>query len=310
MNLVERVLGIAALIAIAGCSTRETQKPEVHEMPSIVVMVGGEYKLEGDKVTEITSDEDNKASYGVISDIHGNAEKARQLAQKFREIGVNGIISPGDIGETKAEIVSVLEALAEPGLPVFVIPGNHETRQDYESGVKEAAKEHANIIDMARYRIFDGDDVDFVSLPGYQVQRFVQRSGYFASPEFIRQAGNLRQWLDDAVVLVTHGAGYTGGNSGPATLYSGSDAGDGETARMMIENNIPFAVCGHIHEAGGIAATFEGDNVRQGEWAGQFTANFGTLKEWKLLNGETINGMAGILYIKGNEAKYEIMVLE
>lgn len=309
MNPAGKAIVLAALAVIAGCG-KPAEKTEEQKSPFNAVMVGGEYYFEGNRVTETTSDEDNMASYGIMPDIHGEIEKAGLFAKKFAGMGVDGIISPGDLGETKAEIVSALEALAETGLPVFVIPGNHETRQNYESGVKEAAKEHANIIDMARYRIFDGDDVDFVSLPGYQVQRFVHQGGYFASPEFIRQAGELRQGLDDAVVLITHGAGYTGANPGPATLYNGADVGDRETARMMTENNISFAVCGHIHEAGGIAATFEGGNVNQGEWAGQFTANFGTLKEWKLLNGETINGMAGILYIRGNEAKYEIMALE
>ncbi|MBU2638572.1 MAG: metallophosphoesterase family protein [Nanoarchaeota archaeon] len=310
MNPIIKTIGLAALVAIAGCSRVETQKEETHAPPSVVVMVGGEYRFEGNTLTEITSDRDNEASYAVISDIHGNVEKAKHFVERFAEMGLHGIIASGDIGENKNQIREVLEALAEPGLPVFAIPGNHETKADYEAGVREASKGNANIIDMAKYRRFDGDDADFVSLPGYQVQRFVHNNGYFASPEYIRETGRLRENLDDAVVLITHGAGYTGAMPGPATLYNGTDVGDRETARMMVDNDIAFAVCGHIHEAGGIAATFEGRNVQPGEWAEQFTANFGTLRRWKLLNGNTIGGMAGILYIKGNEAKYEVMVLE
>ncbi len=310
MNVLIKVAGLAALIAIAGCSKAETSKEEAYEPPSVVVMTGGEYRLEGNKVTEITSDADNEVSYAVLSDIHGNVEKARQFVGKFKDMGIQGIITTGDIGEDKTQIRSVFAALAAPALPVFVIPGNHEAKEDYEAAIKEAATIHSNIIDMTRYRIFDGDDADFVSLPGYQVQRFVHNGGYYASPEFIRATGRLREGLDDAVVLITHAAGYTGASPGPATLYNGSDVGDMVTTQMMMENEIQFAVVGHIHEAGGNAATFEGINVPPGKWAGQFTANFGTLKQWRLLNGETIEGMAGILYIKGNQAKYEIMVMD
>lgn len=310
MNRIIKTIGLAALVAIAGCGRGETQKADTHAPPFVVVMVGGEYEFEGDKVTEITSDADNEAAYAVISDIHGNAEKAGYFADKLKEMGIDGIITPGDIGENHDEIRSVLEALAETGLPVFAIPGDNEARQDYKTGLREASKGHANIIDMTRYRRFNGDDADFVSLPGYQIKEFVHTGGFWASPEYIQETGRLRQGLDDAVVLITHGAGYTGANPGPATLENGADIGDMLTARMMVENDIPFAVCGNAHEAGGIAATFEGRNIQPGEWAAQFTANFGTLKQWKLLNGETINGMAGVLYIRGDEAKYEIVIME
>ncbi|HII15164.1 MAG TPA: hypothetical protein HA362_02530 [Nanoarchaeota archaeon] len=299
--------GFAALVAVLGCG-KGSEKQEEPNAPCTVMIGGEEYRFEANRVTELGSDADTKASYGVISDIHGNAEKAGQFAQKFREMGVDGIISPGDLGENKAQIKAVLEALAETGLPVFVIPGNHEKRQDYESAVEESTREHSNIIDMARYRIFDGDDADFVSLPGYQVQRFVHPGGYFASPEMIEETGRLRHGLDDAIVLITHGAGRTNGTPGPATLGNGRDVGDANTARMMMGSNIQFAVCGHIHEAGGIAATFEGQNIEPGELAEQFTANFGTLKQWENLNGETYNGTAGILDIEANRAKYEFMV--
>ena len=202
-------------------------------------------------------------------------------------------------------------------MPVFVIPGNHERKLDYESALVEITKKYANVIDMAQFRVFDGDDADFVSLAGYQTFRipgrqFIPNEGYWAKTEFIRATGKLRKGLDDAVVLITHGAGKTGtdGKAGPATIYSGQDVGDANTTEMMRENNIHFAVVGYIHEAGGIATTYDGKPVNQGEWANQFTANFGGLERWKHLNGETHNGMAGVLHIKGSEAKFEMMYLK
>ncbi len=285
---------------------------------------GQQYKFEGKRVTELTSDTDNHARYGVISDAHGEVEKAKLCAEEFRKRGVDGIILTGDLpsneglryGRTdsradKSEIKEVLEAVAQTGLPIFVIPGNHEQKPDYTQALAEVTAKYNNVIDMTKFRVFNGDDVDFVSLPGYQTfkipgRQFIPDKGYWATPEFIQSTGTLRNGLDDAVVLITHGCGKTG-SPGPATIYGGRDVGDANTTSMMKENNIPFAVCGHIHEAGGIAATYDGKIVKQGEWGKQFSANFGGLEDWKSIDGKMYNGMAGILIVQGDQAKFEMV---
>ena len=330
-NLVSLGLAGALAFGVVGCKDKNNLESKVEQTAPITRTINGEqYRFEGNKVSQLSSDEDNQAMYGIISDAHGEVEKARAFAQKFKEMNVDGIILPGDLpsNETlrydqrdsnpdKTEIKQVLEAVAETGLPIFVIPGNHERRPDYESALAEVTAKYENVIDMTQFRVFDGDDADFVSLPGYQTfkipgRQFIPDNGYWAKPDFIKATGKLRQGLDDAVVLIAHGAGKTSGNGkvGPATIYSGQDVGDANTTEMMRENNIPFSVVGHIHEAGGIATTYDGKPVKQGEWAKQFTANFGGLERWKHLNGETYNGMAGVLSVKGDEAKFEMMYLK
>lgn len=321
---------IGALVAgVAGC------KKEAPDLETVVEQVapferminGHQYKFEGNRVTEITSDEDNQATYGIISDAHGEAKKAKFFAEEFKKRGVDGIILTGDLpsneglryGRTdsrvdKAEIKEVLEAVAQTGLPIFVIPGNHEQKPDYTQALAEVTAKYDNVIDMTGLRVFNGDDLDFVSLPGYQTfkipgRQFIPDNGYWAKPEFIQSTGKLRNGLDDAVVLITHGCGKTG-SPGPATIYNGRDVGDETTTQMMKENNIPFAVCGHIHEAGGLAATYDGKPVRQGEWAKQFSANFGGLEPWRNVDGTTYNGMAGILTVKGDQAKFDVLLLK
>lgn len=324
------LLGTLAL-GVVGCKGKNDLESKVSQTTPIVRTInGGEYRFDGNKVSQLNSDEDNEARYGVISDAHGEVEKARAFAQKFKEMGVDGIIMPGDlaINETirygqrdsnsdKDKIKQVLEVVAETGLPVFVIPGNHERKKDYESALAEVTAKYKNVIDMTQFRVFDGDDVDFVSLPGYQTfkipgRQLIPDDGYWAKPDFIRATGKFREGLDDAVVLIAHGAGKTktDGRAGPATIYSGNDVGDVTTTEMMRENNIPFAVVGHIHEAGGYAATYDGKLIKQGEWAEQFTANFGTLEIWQNLDGKIYNGMAGILTIKGKQAKFNMMYLK
>jgi len=326
-------LGLVGALALGevGCKDKDNLESKVKQTTPIVRTINGEqYRFEGNKVSQLSSDKDNQAMYGVISDAHGEVEKARAFAQKFKEMNVDGIILLGDLpnNETlrygrrdskpdKIEIEQILEAVAETGLPIFVIPGNHERIQDYESALAEITAKYRNVIDMTQFRVFDGDDVDFVSLPGYQTfksagRQFIPDNGYWAKPDFIKATGKFRQGLDDVVVLIAHGAGKTNtdGKVGPATIYSGEDVGDKTTTEMMRENDIPFAVVGHIHEAGGIAATYDGKLVKPGEWAKQFTANFGTLEKCKHLNGETYNGMAGVLFVKGDEAKFEMMYLK
>ncbi len=327
MNLKQLLaLGLlgALIVGMIGCK-KETTYPENAINASLEKTINNHrYKLGGNTVTEITVDNDNKATYGIISDAHGEGEKAKYFAMEFQKRGVDGIILTGDEAKNEGlrygrkdsiddalEIQNVLEAVAQTGLPVFAIPGNHERKSDWEIAVRQASSKYNNIIDMTKYRIVDGDDVDFVSLPGYQTNKipgrqFIPDDGFWAMPDMIKETGKLRAGLDDAVVLITHGCGKTG-SPGPATTYSGQDVGDALTTTMMRENHIPFAVCGHIHEAGGLAATYDGKLVKQGEWATQFSANFGGLEEWKHLNGKTYQGMAGILTIEGDNGKFEMM---
>lgn len=308
--------------------SHETLDSKLTAENSTITINNKTYQFSGNSVTELTHDADTEARYGVISDAHGEVERARYFAQLFKQQGVDGIIMPGDIVKNEqlrygradaqndtVELISVLSAVAETGLPVFVIPGNHETKPVYEAALHSLTQKFPNLIDMTRYRIFDGDDVDFVSLPGYQTfssagHQFIPENGYWAKPDYIKQLAELRQRLkgNDAIVLVTHAAGKTNAVQGPATMYSGEDVGDELTTTIQQQNTISFAVVGHIHEAGGRAATFNGTPVQPGQWASQFTANFGTLETWQYLNGSVYNGMAGILRLNGTQARYEIFV--
>ena len=284
-----------------------------------------QYQFAGNKVSELTTDADDQATYGVISDAHGEVEKTRMVVQQFLDQKVEGIIFTGDLpnneglrsGEPdknndKTEIVDVLSAAADTGLPIFVIPGNHERKPDYQAALHTVTSKYSNVIDMTTYRVFNGDDADFVSLPGYQTLRdlgrqFIPNEGYWAQPEDIRQLATLRQGLDDPVILVTHAGGKTNTHPGPTTIDNGEEVGDELTTKIMQDAHIPFAVVGHIHEAGGLAATYNGTAVPPGDFVPQFTINFGTLQRWTYLDGKTRDFMAGSIIIKGNEAKYEII---
>ncbi|HLC70886.1 MAG TPA: metallophosphoesterase [Candidatus Nanoarchaeia archaeon] len=318
------------MLGCKGKDSVESTPPFTH------TIAGHDYRFEGNRVTQLTSDSDDQSTYGVISDAHGETAKAKYFANIFKERKVDGIILTGDLPKNEklryghadsrddqTEIKEVLTAVAQTKLPILTILGHHERKSDYDAALAEVTRNYPNVIDMTQYWVFDGDDVDFVSLPGYQTfkrptSQFIPDDGFYADAAFINATGKLARGLDDAVVLIAHGAGKTGARVGPATLHDGKDVGNPETTYMMRDNNIGIAVVGHIHEAGGIAATVDGRNVPPGKWANQgFTVNFGTLESWRYLDGKVRDGMAGILTVKGDKskfdisrAKYEILVKE
>ena len=328
-------LGFMAALFV-GCQKEPVEEPSVQvEHPTTKTITpftktinNVDYAFKTGRVTQKTVDEDNLARIGVVSDIHGEIDKTRLVADRFVKSNVDYIVSLGDhcsndglrYGKNerrndKEEIVDALEVLAQTKLPVFVIPGNHERVKDYEAALEEVTAKYENVIDMDQFRVFDGDDVDFVSLPGYQTFRagrrqFIPVDGFYVKPEFIADTGKLSEGLDDAVVLVAHGAGKTNAIRGPATVYNGMDVGDENTRQMMKSAGINYAIAGNIHESGGLAATHAGVPVKQGEWSSQFTANFGGLEKWKHLDGNTYNGMAGVFTVDGSKAKFEMFYLE
>ena len=298
------------------------------------------YEIENDRIIEKSHDVDPIMRLGVISDPHGEVEQAEKAAKILKERGVDAILIPGDLArndplrygipdeyDDTQEIIAVLRAVAAVGVPVFVVPGNHETRTAYTAAMTTISKEYTNIFDMTIYRVFDGDDADVISLPGYQIKeqqgyRFIPDDGYWATPTMIEEISLLREGLDDPVFLLSHGPGKTTGNAnkttgivGPGTGFDtkqrpGKDVGDAFTTTTMMKNNIQHGISGHIHEAGGLAATFHGTPVPERIWAESFIANFGTLEEWTYLDKSTKAGMAGIITVNWTLAMYETITVE
>lgn len=295
--------------------------------PHIITAGSHAYTIKETHARMIGKDENTHARYGVISDIHGETEKARAMGKLFKKRGVDAIIVLGDTplneplrygrpdGQPdEQEIYNAFSALTGTGpfdLPLFVIPGNHELKKDYETVF--ARLRHYPIIDMAAVRVIDGDDADVVSLPGYQTRAtdthtFVPDGGYWADPSLIRETARLKTGLDDAVLLVTHGPPKTT-TPGPGTLKEGIDAGDEETRNMMRSADISFVVSGHIHEAGGIGVALNGTRVPEKTWSDSLILNVGSIEPWTLLDGRKHNGMGAVVTIDSSRAMYELVYL-
>jgi Icc-related predicted phosphoesterase len=306
------LLGLAA----CGCS------PKLYgdNKPIIRTVHGSQYELYEDKLVQITHDADTTAKLGVISDPHGCYEHVKIFADYFSKQAVDAIVLLGDLAQHSRkkphpelsdsdEIVKCITEAAKTGLPVYVIPGNHELKQDYYAALAQFANT-ANVFDLSKIRAVDGDDYDLVSNP-YGTD-FGYSSDGFLGTQLQKISGYIKllQKDSDPEILVTHQPPKSIGKSGIDVVYGGSNVGDAALDKIMKENNIKFSLSGHIHEAGGRAVNSLGVPIPQEVFSEDLRLNPGAGSPWGYLNGKNYAGMAGILTIDKNKAKYRIIALE
>ncbi|MEM5878338.1 MAG: metallophosphoesterase, partial [Candidatus Aenigmatarchaeota archaeon] len=145
---------------------------------------------------EIFADFEKEVKFGLMSDIHNQVDKAKEISLLFKQRGVDGIIIAGDINlspffrynrkiEELNQIFNVLNVVANNKMPVFVIPGNHESKKEYDSAIRKLKNQ--NVIDMVKFRSVDLKEIQIVSLPGYQFENFVAPDGYFSDSLFVKR---------------------------------------------------------------------------------------------------------------------------
>jgi len=316
---------VALTLGFSGCGKKEEnlEKKVTNVTPIVRTINGVDYQINGNKLTQMTEDEDNIARFGVIADPHGFYENVEAFSKHFEQRGVDGIILLGDYAQhfrekpnpklsDYDEIVMCLENAAKTGLPIYVIPGNHEMKKDYKRAMKRLSKKYKNIFDLSEIRIVDGDDFDFVSNP-FGTDFTYPNESFRATPEQIRKIGEyikLLQTDDDPEILLTHQPPRCRGRYGIDVVYSGNHVGDKTLNEIMRKSGIKFSLSGHIHEAGGRGVTSEGKLVKQNTFSDDLRFNPGSACPWKYLDGKIYNGMAGILTIKGNQVKYKVISLK
>ncbi|MEM0473260.1 MAG: metallophosphoesterase, partial [Candidatus Aenigmatarchaeota archaeon] len=237
---------------------------------------------------EIFADFEKEVKFGLMSDIHNQVDKAKEISLLFKQRGVDGIIIAGDINlspffrynrkiEEFNQIFNVLNVVSNNKMPVFVIPGNHESKKEYDSAIRKLKNQ--NVIDMVKYRSVDLKEIQIVSLPGYQFENFVAPDGYFSDSLFVKRTSKYVK--NKTTLLVSHGPPKIKGSLTPGMIYSGRDVGDENITRLIKQCGIKFVVSGHIHEAAGIAVDFKGKPLQQNKWTDELALNIGTLEEWE-----------------------------
>ncbi len=208
--------------------------------------------------------DDGVVRIGVVSDLEGAVDNARKAADKLKGQNLDAIIIAGDVYENEQirrnpvypssrdnvkEMVEGIKPFAELGIPVFVIPGNHETQDIYRRGINDLKKNYSTVVDISSGSI-DAQGVNIVGLGGYHDRNFIAPGGYLIAPQDYERAGKELARLaqqNEAVILVTHGPPRTDGKIDFVI-------GAGNVGDLKLNDLIPKAtinVHGHIHEGGG-----------------------------------------------------------
>jgi Icc-related predicted phosphoesterase len=259
------------------------------------------YVLQGSVLKQVTGDSDDEMRSGVLADTHGTHRRIGRIAQVFQERNVDAILIAGDMeGKTRSllplanekDVAETVEPCARTGLPVFVVPGNHDQRKSYAGAMEKLCEEYDNVYDMTTIRVVDGDDADVVSLPGGHA--YVVIGGFECGDDDILEVKALAAKCDDQVVLLSHFP-MRFDTKEAIDWEFGANRGSRRLREVIEESHIHFGVSGHMHGAGKRGVDLEGNRVNEGELSDYLYFNPGPGSEHN----------AGIFTVKGGRARYE-----
>lgn len=209
------------------------------------------------------------------------------------------------------DIVDMLTVLAESDLPLFVIIGNRECKSTFNTALATLAEDFPNVFNLDFIRRADLDDVDIISQPGYHDPEYVHcrwdKCLYYASDTLALV--DLAKEATDTVLLVSHGPPRQKDRNGIDVVSEGANVGCPWLTDAIVKGNIKFGAFGNIQEAGGKATSLDGSEiVPQDTFVTSFYLNPGPADAmaWSMNDGTESHGMAAVVQVVGNKAKYTI----
>lgn len=301
----------ALYAALFSTQTESSRSPETR------LVNGNRYELSNDSIKQLDEDLDKTARFGIIADPHGCHENVKTFAEHFKEEKLDGIIMLGDYASFRIEknlrftpyegITKCLEEAAKTGLPVYVIPGNHELEYFYKKAINELSQKYKNVFDMTVYKTVDGDDFDLIANTlGYD---------YFYTNDFVKPSESDKDSFkayakqlqndDDPEILVTHRPPKCEGVNGVDYRSDCKNVGDVTLDKLMRELSIRFSLSAHVHGAGGKAINENSEIVPENLYSPVLRYNPGAACPTKYRDGKESRARAGILTIENKNAKYQ-----
>jgi len=173
----------------------------------------------------------------ISADIHGRKKAVDEIKIRVKKEKIDLVICAGDMSVFERDIELILEDLNSMGVPVLLIPGNHENIQK----LFEISEKFENLIDIheATYQVGDYVFVGFGN-PGFAL---IDRD----FEKFVAKLGNTLK--GKKVILVTHGPPY----NTKLDYLDGEHVGCTSIRKFIEQNdNIILAVSGHLHENFGV----------------------------------------------------------
>ncbi len=179
----------------------------------------------------------------VTSDFHGSIEAAHRTSAKAKQLGVDAIVTCGDITHfgSVGHAQKILAPLIALELPILYVPGNCDPSQLAEASITGAVNLHGKCQRL--------NDVSFIGLGGAPTSPYYS---WFELSE-AQIMTTLKQTADTCPqnpwsIVVSHSPPIdTSADLASSGIHAGS-----VSLRAFIEERKPNAVfCGHIHEARG-----------------------------------------------------------
>ena len=281
--------------------------------PQVIETANGKWERNGSTVTWKDGANAEGIVLGALTDIKdGAAENIANLKKAvafFTAEKVDAIVVAGDSGETEEHIAAVLDVLAEPKVPVFVVIGNRESKTIFNKSVAAAATKHPHIFNLNQVRRVDTPVVDLISLPGYFNPDYLHAEDgcrYFGGD--VAELATIAGTLNSPGLLVSHGGPKQEGKDALDYTSQGKNVGDEALTAFLTEAKVPFGIFGNIHEAGGTATDLKGAKLAAGAEHDALFLNPGPADSirWPMNDGTESAGMAAVMTIKGAKASYKV----
>jgi len=282
-------------------------------------IAGKAYTKTGSTISQDVADADDEFVIGQVSDIKDHTqENAANLKAAFdwmKAEKVDAIAVTGDLGESAESIQRVLEDAAAVGVPVLAIVGNRECAKHFDDGVKAAQAKHKHIFNMNQVRVVNFDDLSVVSMPGYFNKSYIHcAEGCEYTPADVKELSTIAKTTKSPVrLLISHGPPLQAGAQAIDRIHEGANVGDPALTEAMKGGDFQFGMFGNIQEAGGYAANLAGDvRIQPETFVDALYLNPGPIDSvrWVMLDGSESVGMAGLVHVKGKQAKYKIKRLK
>jgi Icc-related predicted phosphoesterase len=195
----------------------------------------------------------------AIADLHGRVDRLLSLEPE----GADLIAVCCDLhnGGSEVEARPVVDALSEFGLPVLIVPGNMDPR-----AFAVRLWEEAGFISLHR-RAYCYGDCGFIGMGG-----IVARGGrnpddpdrqYHRDEDVYESLSRAYEEISNAgrKIVVTHQPPF----GFLDTLYNGEPSGSLSLLKFLEERQPDLLLCGHIHEARGVARIGRTLSVNVGE---------------------------------------------
>jgi len=169
----------------------------------------------------------------AFTDFHGSLSALKKIVKKARKEKPDVLICPGDFTIFEQHMQKILKKLDSIGIPLLLIPGNHESAFT----LRKALKKYKNIIYLHK---------TFCRMGKYLFLGYGE-GGFSLTDKSFTTWGNKiikKSKKGDFVVLITHGPPHNTTVDG----IMGEHCGNKDFRKFIVKNKIPLTFCGHIHE--------------------------------------------------------------